>query len=125
MGYYTGNGVVTGGSNAITQQDTVISGGTLVRECLTKVETIVKNGVSLADAKAANSSCDSKCGDLTCGFYVWPTPKASGRIVKYSYAQINGSNLYQLVKETEEYQLRLSASNGAGTLDHGGWEALP
>ena len=125
MGYYTGNGVIVSGSKAITQQDTVIAGGTLVRERLSQSETLVKNGVSLATAQGATPTCSSKCGDLTCGSYIWATPNASGIIENYHYAQINGSNRYQLVKETLKYQMRLSAHNGAGSLDHGGWMALP
>lgn len=125
MGYYTGNGVVVGGGDQITQQDSVLSGGTLVRECKTKRTTTVKNGVSLDTAKAAASSSDITCGDLTCGSYYWPTPQAAGRIVNYTYSQINGSNLYALTEEKEEYQKRLSAKNGAGKMDHGSWADLP
>ena len=125
MGYYSGNWHTTGGSKAITQQDSVTSGGTLVRERLTKRETLVKNGVSKSTAQGVTSSCDSVCGDLTCGSYFWPTPNAAGRIINYSYSQIDGSNLYQLVQDKEEYQMRLSAKNGSGTLDHGGWANLP
>lgn len=125
MGYYSGNGVVVGGGEQITQQDSVLSGGTLVRECKTKRTTTVKNGVSLETAQAATSSSDITCGDLTCGSYYWPTPQAAGRIVNYSYSQINGSNLYTLTEDKEEYQKRLTAKNGAGKMDHGGWAALP
>lgn len=125
MGYYTGNGVVVGGGDQITQQDSVIAGGTLVRECKTKRTTTVKNGVSLATAQGATSSSDITCGDLTYGSYVWATPQAAGRIVNYTYSQINGSNLYALTEEKEEYQKRLSAKNGAGKMDHGNWADLP
>lgn len=125
MGYYTGTGVVTGGSNVISLNDTVLSGGTLVRERMTKTVVLVKNGVSLAAVQGATPTCEMRCGDLTCGSYVWPTPQASGNIVNFHYVQIAGSNLYQLVQNTEKFQMRLCAKNGAGVLDKGGWAALP
>lgn len=125
MGYYNGSGVVTGGGSVITAQDCVISDGTLIRERKTTTKTTVKNGVSLATAQAATPSRDCCCNDITCGNYSWPTPHASGRTVNYTYSQINGSNLYTLTEEREEFQMRLSARSGAGVLSHGGWASLP
>lgn len=125
MGYYSGNGVVTGGGDTIALLDTVISGGTLIRSRKTTRETLVKNGVSEATAKAATSSASVRCGDLTCGSFYWATPQAAGLIVNYSYSRISDSNLFQLVQETEKFQTRLSARSGAGVLDNGSWAALP
>lgn len=125
MGYYNGSGVVTGGGWHISPLDTVISGGTLVREVRTKTTVTVKNGVSLSTAQAASPSSSVACGDLTCGNYFWPTPQASGVNVNYSYSQIDGSNLYALVEDREEFQKRLCARSGAGVISQGGWASLP
>ena len=56
MGYYNGNGVVTGGGKVIRPMDSVVSGGTLIRERLDITSVRVKNGVSLATAEAATPS---------------------------------------------------------------------
>ena len=126
MGYYTGNGVITGGSTDIAVLDVVNVQNTLSREQLTVRMTKVKNGVSLATAQAATPSCATKSNDLTAGGWAWPTPNCSGRITKYSYIQISGSNLYQLVEESETYQKRLLYRNtDNGTMTPGNWAALP
>lgn len=125
MGYYTGSGVVSDGGYVIEQQDSVQDGGTLVRECRTKTLTTVYRGVALATAQAKSPSSATKCGDLAAAGYVWATPHASGYKVNYSYSQVNGSNLYTLTQTREEYQKRLCARNGAGTLNPGDWMALP
>ncbi len=126
MGYYSGNGVVTGGGQTIAESGSVAdASGAYLRERKTVVSTLVKNGVSLTTAQAAMPSKSTKAAKLMSGSAFWNTPNASGRIVNYNYSQINGSNLYALTEMTETYQLRLCYVSAFGTLTPGNWEALP
>ena len=125
MGYYNGNGVVTGGGKVIRPMDSVVSGGTLIRERLDITSVRVKNGVSLATAEAATPSESLRCQDVTCGTAYWATPQASGRSVNYAHQQIGGSNLYTLVETTSTFQVRLAYRSGAGVLSVGEWAPLP
>lgn len=126
MGYYSGNGVTTGGGTVVTPADSVADGsGAYVRERRTVTSTLVKNGVSLATAQAATPSESLAGARLESGSAYWNTPNASGRKVFYSYSQINGSNLYALVQTTETFQMRLSYASGFGTLTPGSWASLP
>jgi len=123
MGYYTGSGVVTGGGVSISNQDQVISGGTLIRQRMTTTRVTVKAGVSLATAQGNTPSSVLKCGDLTCGDYYWPTPNKYSEFTNYSYSRIGDSSLYALTIDYEKTQMRLAAKNGAGTMDYGSWSS--
>lgn len=126
MGYYTGNGVITGGDISRNILDTVNIGNTLMREQETLRRTTVKNGVSLAYAQAATPTSAYKSMDLFAGGLAWATPNASGKKTNYSYSQINGSNLYALVEQYEQYRKRMGIRDtGSSDMTWGGWAALP
>lgn len=115
MGYYQGDGVETGGGESCSPINSYLLNGaqhTVHRRTITT--NVVKNGVSLSDAK-------SEHGDETLSSW-WPdttwipafTPQAKGSRKSVSYSQIDGSNLYSLNIANEVYQAKL---------DNGGWNA--
>jgi hypothetical protein len=126
MGYYTGSGVITGGDISRNIFDSVNVQNTLMREQETLRRTTVKNGVSLATAQAATPTSAYKSMNLSAGSWEWATPNASGKKTNYSYSQINGSNLYTLVEQYEQYRKRMAYRNTSSSdMTWGDWAALP
>ena len=104
MGYYTGNGAVSGGGSVVSLRETGpdVGGAYYVYNRSTSTVT-QKNGVSLSAAQAES-------GDANLNFFQWPkgavTPACRGTKKSVSYAQINGSNLYALTITDETIQVR-------------------
>lgn len=110
MGYYTGNGVVIGGSNSKTLFGTLLYNyGQHVYQTKT-VSVLKKSGVKLSD-------CTSKTGKARAsketfsntGDYPWMG--ITGKTVNYTYQQIADSNLYDLIETTETMQGTASPDN--------------
>lgn len=113
MGYYTGNGTTTnGGSTVSLRSSGPAVGGAYYTYQRTTTNVNVKNGVSLAMAKAA-------AGDMNLTYWQWPgggvEPACRGTRSSTSYTQIDGSNLYALTTTTETIQVR----GKQGTYDSG------
>ena len=110
MGYYTGNGAVSSGGGSV--QPSVVH-PLLIAFRKEIVQTVVKNGVSLATAKAVEPSVNNTSGDCSGGGYTYPVPLRNGTIVRPHYSQINGSNLYRLEIETTTYTSKVNNGNWA------------
>lgn len=104
MGYYTGNGVTSGGGSTVSLRNTgpAVGGAFYVYQRV-KATVNRKSGVSLETAQAAN-------GDMNMNYWQWPggmvEPACRGTRSSVSFAQINGSNLYELVTTNETVQVR-------------------
>ena len=104
MGYYTGNGVTSGGSSTPTLVRTGpdVGGAYYVYQRINSTVTR-KSGVSLSDAKAV-------IGDLNMNYWVWPggraEPGCRGTRSQVSYSQIGDSKLYELSITEETIQVR-------------------
>lgn len=113
MGYYTGDGVVVGGSDTISQFERYVWGGahTVFQRC---VETVTKrSGVSLATAQNETSSMNLSNAIFWNNSLNWTSFNCKGTTKDVAYSQIAGSNLYELTI-TER---TLTARN-----DNGGWQ---
>lgn len=113
MGYYTGTGVVVGGSDSISQFERYMWGGahTVFQRC---VETVTKkSGVSLAEAQGVKSSKDLSNATFWNGSLSWTSFNCKGTDQDVAYSQIAGSNLYELTITNRT----MSARN-----DNGAWQ---
>lgn len=77
-----------------------------------RVTTVKKSGVSLANAKTENSSYNLSPVYGGSGDLAWIIYDAEGTQTSVSYSQIGDSNLYDLVITTE--QLNCYWSHGGG-----------
>lgn len=113
MGYYTGAGVVVGGSDTISQFERYVWGGahTVFQRCVEKVTR--KSGVSLVTAQAETSSMNLSNAVFWNGSLNWTSFNCKGTTTDVAYSQIAGSNLYELTI-TER---TLTARN-----DNGSWQ---
>ena len=123
MGYYSGNGVVTGGSKT-TQNGGFSLPHSGYARIITTATTVVKkyNGVSLSTAQSKTPSNDIKGGyayesawSSSGGILYYNdiiVPNYAGDRVDYTYTQINGSNLYELTEASTN--LSSSVTTGAG-----------
>lgn len=116
MGYYKGKGVTTGGGSTVTVFENFLWNGVHNVYQRHTSTTTRKAGVSLETAKAAEGTCA-----LSAHRFTWTANGATswhwsfnckGTTVTARYAQINGSNLYELQVETDTVQAKL---------DDGGW----
>lgn len=116
MGYYTGNGVVTGGGSSVGLYEHFFWFGAHNVYQRTNSSTNKKAGVSLSTAQAAQGSCDMQSHQFSWsianGTANHLSPNCKGSKSNVSYSQIDGSNLYELVTETETVQAKL---------DNGSW----
>lgn len=118
MGYYSGNGVVTGGGSVTNLRSTGPSvGGAYYTYNRTNSTVTARNGVSLAVAQAERASMEMS-------FYTYPVgspvaglvePSCKGSRSSVAYSQISNSNLYSLTVTSEEVQFR----GKVGTWDSG------
>lgn len=104
MGYYTGNGAVTGGGSQTSLRSSGPAvGGAYYTYQRTNSTVTTKNGVSLETAQ-------NERGDINMTYWTWPggmvEPACRGTRRSVSYAQINGSNLYALTINDETIQVR-------------------
>ena len=116
MGYYIGNGVITGGGSVVSLRSSGPAVGGAYYTYQRTVTTVTqKNGVSLETAQAAS-------GDMNLNYWQWPggavEPACRGTRSSTSYAQIDGSNLYALTTTNETIQVR----GKQGTYDSG-WQS--
>ena len=111
MGYYNGNGVVSGGGSAVTPFESRIWYGyhTAYQKRTTKVNR--KLGVALATAEAADSSSSLNHHTFTQGMVTRTYFNCKGTEVNVSYSQIGDSNLYELTTTTTVIKVR--EDNGA------------
>ena len=113
MGYYTGNGVVTGGGSSVSLRSTgpAVGGAYYTYQRVNSTVT-ARNGVSLDVARAFSS-------DMNLTYWQWPggavEPACRGTRSSASYTQIGGSNLYALTVTDEVVQVR----GKQGTYDSG------
>ena len=104
MGYYTGNGVTSGGSSVpnLVRTGPDIGGAYYIYQRSNSTVTR-KSGVSLEVAKAAS-------GELNMNYWTWPggrvEPGCRGTRSQVSYSQIGDSNLYELSITNETIQVR-------------------
>ena len=111
MGYYTGNGVTSGGGEEISIAQTALVGEVL-NVFRKDVRSVVrKSGVSLADAKASHSSMTSSKAQLWDGAWFFWVASAKGTKKDVTYSQIGDSNLYELNESTDVFTSKLN--NGA------------
>lgn len=113
MGYYSGNGVTSGGGESPSLSRTGPSPqGAYYLYQRSKATTTTKNGVSLATAKAER-------GDINMNYWQWPgglvEPGCRGTKKSVQYSQIGDSNLYTLQVTDEVVQVR----GKVGTYDSG------
>lgn len=115
MGYYTGNGVTTGGGSSVSTLQNFIwygSGHNVYQQINTT--TVTKRGVSLSVAQSAKGSADlqtAQLWDAAHNLYCW-SANCKGTRKNVSYSQIGDSNLYELTETTEIIKAKL---------DDGGW----
>lgn len=110
MGYYTGNGVITGGTKSKGLFGTLLYNyGQHVYQ-IKNVSVLKKSGVTLSDctSKVGKAKASKETFSST-GDYPWMG--INGKTVNYSYQQIGDSNLYDLIETTEEMTGTATADN--------------
>lgn len=112
MGYYTGNGVETGGGSSTRTLKSFFEWGAHAVRQTSTVVTVKKSGVSLETAKATRAIDNLTNVSGGSGSLAWIIYDAEGTKTTASYSQIGDSNLYDLVVTTETLQARLSSNNG-------------
>ena len=101
MGYYTGSGVVVGGSESGRTLKSFYEWGEFAIRQKTVSSTVRKPGVSLATAQAEHSADNLTAVNGGHGDMAWIIFDAEGSRKIVSYAQIGDSNLYELNITTE------------------------
>lgn len=106
MGYYTGNGVTTGGGSAVSLHETTYWYGE--HRVYQKIRSLItrKAGVALATAQAAEGSISMNNQTWTLGMVTFTSHNCKGTKTDHSYRQISDSNLYELVTTTETIQVQ-------------------
>ena len=117
MGYYSGQGETTGGGSSVSLYESFIWYGTHNVYQRTATSTNRKAGVSLAIAQAAQGDCNMRSHRFTWGTHWYWSTNCKGTKTSVSYAQINGSNLYELVTETETIRAKLDERTAAQAHD--------
>ena len=116
MGYYSGNGVTTGGGSNISLLNHVVWHGSHNLYQRTESKTTRKSGVSKETAENEKSDINMSTHTFT-----FPIPNGTANITaanckgtkkQVSYTQINGSNLYELSITNETVQAKM---------DNGSW----
>lgn len=103
MGYYTGSGVTSGGSESTrTLKSFYEWGGFAIRQKCVATSTR-KSGVSLATAQAEHSEDNLTAVGGGSGSLAWIIFDAEGTRKTVSYSQIGDSNLYELTITNETY----------------------
>lgn len=102
MGYYSGGGVVTGGSESGRTLKSFYEWGAFAirQKCVSS--TLRKPGVSLATAQAERSADNLTAVSGGSGNLSWIIFDAEGTRKTVTYSQIGDSNLYELNITTEE-----------------------
>ena len=95
MGYYGGNGVVSGGGEQVSQFGSLVYNGAHIVYQKTVSTVTKKAGVSLATAQAAHGACTLKSSTFSFA-NLYPFVGCRGTKTDVSYSQIADSNLYEL-----------------------------
>lgn len=101
MGYYSGSGVVVGGSESGRTLKSFYEWGAFAIRQKTVSSTLRKPGVALSTAQAEHSADDLTAVNGGSGNLAWIIFDAEGTRKIVSYAQIGDSNLYELNITTE------------------------
>ena len=101
MGYYTGTGVVAGGSESGRTLKSFYEWGAFAIRQRTVSSTVRKPGVSLDEAKGEHSADNLTAVSGGSGSLAWIIFDAEGTRKVVSYSQIADSNLYELNITTE------------------------
>lgn len=98
MGYYTGNGVVSGGgeSYSVLRSFAILGGGSFKVSQKNVFVNRRKSGVSLQQAQAEHESHDLHAVYGGSGSLAWIVFDAKGTRKTPTYSQIGDSNLYEL-----------------------------
>ena len=101
MGYYTGNGVVTGGGESTRTLKSFYEWGAFAIRQKSVTSTVRKSGVSLATAQGTHATDNLTAVAGGSGDLAWIIFDAEGTRTVIAYNQIGGSNLYDLNITTE------------------------
>ena len=120
MGYYAGNGIVTGGGENIRPIKNLWWFGfhTLLQKSVSSV--LSKPGVSLSAAQGVHATSDLKAVTDGSGSEQWILYDARGTRTYVNYSQIGGSNLYELNVTSETLSVKY-ASGVAAIPNDSGW----
>ena len=111
MGYYNGNGVVSGGGESTRTLKTFYEWGGFAIRQKSVVETTVHRGVSKARAKEFHASDSLSMIIGGSGNLAWGIFDAEGDKTTVSYSQIADSNLYEVNVTTEHLNALQSSTN--------------
>lgn len=111
MGYYTGNGVVVGGSESGRTLKSFYEWGAFAIRQKTVSSTLRKPGVSLATAQASHSADNLTAVSGGSGSLAWIIFDAEGTRTVVSYSQIADSNLYELNITTDTLSAWQASTN--------------
>lgn len=106
MGYYTGNGVTSGGGSAVQlHESTYWYGEHRVYQLVTTVVN-KKEGVALGTAQAAVGAISMNNQTWSQGMVTFISHNCKGSKTNYTYNQIGDSNLYSLVATQETIKVQ-------------------
>ena len=122
MGYYTGTGVITGGSETVHPLQLVLFDGIYhAIDQKTRTKTTVKRGVRRETAIGASGSQNISnyvIYKLVTGenssYSEYVVPSCMGTKTDVSFSQINGSNLYELAETETRLQIRDNGGSWQG-----------
>lgn len=111
MGYYSGNGIVTGGGESIRPIKNLWWYGahSLLQKAISS--TLSKPGVSLSTAQGEHASSNLLPVADGSGNLAWVLYDVRGTRTSVSYSQIGGSNLYELNVTTETLSVKYAGGN--------------
>ena len=106
MGYYSGDGEITGGGSTVNQFQSMLWYGyhTAYQRKTTTVRR--KAGVSLSTAQAEAGAINMQNQQFTSGGGTRTYFNSKGTQKNVSYSQINGSNLYELTITSDTIQVK-------------------
>ena len=111
MGYYSGDGIVTGGGEAIHPIKNLWWYGahTLIQKTVST--TLSKPGVSLSMAQNEHAESNLLPVADGSGNLAWVLYDVRGTRTAVNYSQIGGSNLYELTITTENLKVKYASGN--------------
>lgn len=101
MGYYTGNGVVSGGGENTRTLKSFYEWGAFAIRQKSVYSTNTKPGVSLTTAQGTHATDNLTAVNGGSGTLAWIIYDAEGTRTTINYMQISESNLYELNVTTE------------------------
>jgi len=112
MGYYSGNGVTSGGGSNCAPFQTYMWGGFHTVYQRTTSTVTRKSGVSLEVAQNEVGSCNLSSNTFYIGSSWYNSFNCKGTRKNVSYSQIGDTNLYELTITNETIQAKM---------DNGSW----